>query len=142
MNMKYGILILAIIVCVAGGVYATGLSSNPTITGIVSTVLGSNHDSDPTVQNDPTTVTDTNISTSADNGTTIPNSNSNSENVPVKSNINNNVDVSNDNEPEETQTIYLNEDNISNNDNGSIDPGYVRPNGTIGIISINGTVLA
>ena len=42
MKIKYGIIGLAIIVCIIGGVYATGISSNPTITGIITSITGSN----------------------------------------------------------------------------------------------------
>ena len=58
--------------------------------------------------------------------------------------VNNNIVKSDDNQPEGTQTIYLNEDNISNDDNSSVNQSYVPPKdlGNDTIISINTTVTA
>jgi hypothetical protein len=58
--------------------------------------------------------------------------------------VNNNIIKSDDDQPEGTQTIYLNEDNISNNDNSNVNQSYVPPNDLDNdtIISINTTVTA
>jgi len=132
MKIKYGILVLALIVCVVGGVYAATTPSNP-ISGVVMGVLGSNSNTDQPVQNDSAPTSDDNISTS-DNGTT-PVSNQESSAVTddstpvIADNVDNNIGTNNNDQPDGTQTIYLNEDNISTDGNNSL-IGYVRPNKT------------
>ena len=103
MKMKYGILILAIIVCVVGGVYAAGTSSNP-ISGIVMSVLGSNPNTDQPVQNGSAPTENGNVSQSDNETTPISNQDSPvtklDDSTPVVGdNVDNNMDANNDNQP-------------------------------------------
>ncbi len=68
MKLKYGILILAIIICITGGVYASNVTSDNPINTVLSAVLGSSTDNSP-VQND--SVPDASVT---DNQSTVPDS--------------------------------------------------------------------